>query len=150
MNGLARADFGLKVLFYGAFGLLLLALLLFNPAEFLPVLITAALSFALVTLLRRLIDAPRPYEITGIAPAIPRDAHGRSFPSRHVFSAFMIATLWWTISPWVAIALSLCAVAIAIIRVRGGVHFPRDVIAGAVLGVGLAAAGLAVSALLVG
>ena len=41
------------------------------------------ISFALVTVMRKTINAPRPYEVFEAAPVIPKDTHGNSFPSRH-------------------------------------------------------------------
>ena len=60
---------------------------------------------------------------------------GHSFPSRHVFSAFIIGTLWMILSPYVGAATLLFGAVIAISRVLLGIHFLRDVIVGAVIGV---------------
>ena len=56
-------------------------------------------------------------------------------PSRHLFSMAMIAMCWlYWCAPVGVVLLLLCAV-MGYIRVVGGVHFPRDVIAGALGGV---------------
>ena len=59
-----------------------------------PLLVRAvaipAAAFVAVSLLRRVLDAPRPYEKDGIDPIINKDTKGRSFPSRHAFSMAMI------------------------------------------------------------
>ena len=60
---------------------------------------------------------------------------GRSFPSRHVFSAFLIGMLWCIYSVPLGIAAMLLGTYIALERVLLGIHFPRDVIAGAAIGV---------------
>ena len=40
------------------------------------------ISFVLVTVLRKVINAPRPYEVFDVAPVIPKDTRGNSFPDR--------------------------------------------------------------------
>lgn len=93
-----------------------------------------AVSFVLVTIFRKVINVPRPYEKFGIPPVIEKDTKGKSFPSRHVFSVFIIAVTIFCSHPITGILIALIGVAMALIRVLGGVHEPRDVIAGAVIG----------------
>lgn len=100
-----------------------------------------AASLVLVTLLRALIDRPRPYERLDIEPLIRRETRGKSFPSRHVFSVFVIAVTGWTVHPAIGAALAVAGVGLMVTRVLGGVHYPSDVLAGAALGVLLGAAG---------
>lgn len=94
-----------------------------------------AVSFFVLSAVRSRIHAPRPYEKFGIPPVLPKDTMGKSFPSRHVFSAFMIAMTFWVRFPWQGVAFGVCGVLIAVIRVAGGVHEPKDVIAGAFCGI---------------
>ena len=89
-----------------------------------------AAAFVAVSLLRRVLDAPRPYEKDGIDPIIYKDTKGRSFPSRHAFSMAMIAMTWMAWMPAVGSALLAASVFMAAVRVVGGVHYPKDVIAG--------------------
>ena len=92
-------------------------------------------SFLLISLFRNICSAERPYEILEITPLIAKETKGKSFPSRHVFSAFIIGmTFLFVIRPMGILILSAGA-AMAYIRVVGGVHFPRDTIAGAVFGI---------------
>lgn len=86
-----------------------------------------AISFVLVSLFRKAVNAPRPYEVFDIDPLIKKDTHGRSFPSRHLFSAAIIAfALWWVNPVFGLIALIACVV-VGFCRIVGGVHFPRDI-----------------------
>ena len=39
------------------------------------------------TLLRARLNFPRPYEQPGFTPLVPKETHGKSFPSRHALSA---------------------------------------------------------------
>lgn len=93
-----------------------------------------AVSFVLVTIFRKMINVPRPYEKFEIPPVIEKDTKGKSFPSRHVFSVYIIAVAIFYSHPGPGILIALIGIAMAVIRVLGGVHEPRDVIAGAVIG----------------
>ena len=94
-----------------------------------------ALCFLAVTIFRKVVNKKRPYEKLPIQSLIKKDKKGQSFPSRHVFSIFLIATLWFCFWKPVGIFLFIAGVFLAIVRVIGGVHFVTDVCAGALLGV---------------
>lgn len=96
---------------------------------------SAGVPFVLVSILRRIIDAPRPYELYDFYEKKPKDKKGRSFPSRHVFSAFVIAMLSFPSSPALGAALCVLGIALAVSRVLLGIHFIRDVAAGALIGI---------------
>ena len=101
----------------------------------LKVAVCGAVPFLLISAFRRFINAPRPYELYDFYAEPPKNKKGKSFPSRHVFSAFLIATLWFFESPVIAAALAAIGVILAVNRVLVGIHFVRDVIAGAIVGV---------------
>lgn len=104
---------------------------------FVPAVLVPGISFVLVSIFRSKINAPRPYETPGAAaPIIKKDAPGKSFPSRHVFSIFVIAVTVFWVWPAPGILVGIAGVILAWCRVAGGVHFPRDVIAGALIGIG--------------
>ena len=97
--------------------------------------ICGAVPFVLVTLIRRLINAPRPYELISFYEVPPKDKRGQSFPSRHVFSAFTVAMLSFVLSPFLAAAIMIVGVALSVARVLLGMHFVRDVVCGALIGI---------------
>lgn len=114
----------------------LLATVWFNAPSLLPYeILVPAVLFIAVSVFRHVYDAPRPYEVLEIEPLIKRAKTGRSFPSRHVFSIFMIAMCWLRYSTWVGIVLLACGIVLAWARVVGGVHHPKDVVAGALIAV---------------
>lgn len=123
-----------------AISLLAYAALLFHSFyssvyEGLSVLLSAALPFFLIGAVRLMIDAPRPYELYSFYEIKPKERVGKSFPSRHAYSAFVIATLACCYSIPFGIALLFVATLLSLSRVLLGIHFPRDVIAGATFGV---------------
>ncbi|SEW40364.1 phosphatase PAP2 family protein [[Clostridium] fimetarium] len=87
--------------------------------------------FVLVSIIRKIIDSPRPYVVLNIEPLVKKDKVGESFPSRHVLSVCIIAVACFYINPWLGVFMSVIASLIAIIRVLAGVHFIKDVIVGA-------------------
>lgn len=102
---------------------------------FLKAAIAAATGYVAVTLVRKLIDAPRPYELLDFYTVPPKNKKGRSFPSRHVFSAFCIATLTYSLATPISIVSLVLGVVIAVSRVLLGIHFVRDVVCGALIGI---------------
>jgi len=61
--------------------------------------------------------------------------HGASFPSGHTAIAFACATVLSALAPRAAPAFFALALAIGYSRLYVGVHWPLDVLGGAVLGV---------------
>lgn len=90
--------------------------------------------FIVVTVFRKMVNARRPYELYGFTPVINKDTAGKSFPSRHVFSIFVLAITFGQVSIAAFIFVMILGVLLALARVYGGVHFPKDVIAGALIG----------------
>lgn len=139
------ANKALTVLGYVAYPLLLVFVLASGAwLDLLRFIVVPAVGFALLSVFRSFYNAPRPYEVLAIDPLIPKDTIGKSFPSRHVFSLVMIATTWCVWNVAVGVVLIVCSAAMAAIRVIGGVHFPRDVIVGALFAIFCAVIGYVV------
>jgi membrane-associated phospholipid phosphatase len=68
-----------------------------------------------------------------------------SFPSGHAASGFAFASAIGLDQPWLGLALRFLAAAVAYSRVHTGVHYPGDVVIGALIGAG---AGQAVAGLM--
>lgn len=129
---------------YIAYPVLLLVLLFLrkDAAVFWHALLVPAVAFLCVTLLRDRLNRPRPYEVFQTAPTLRKQTKGRSFPSRHAFSIFMISlTFFYAGYAGLGTAMTLMSVLLAFLRVVLGVHFPRDVLAGAALAALAAAVG---------
>ncbi|MCR4695361.1 MAG: phosphatase PAP2 family protein [Pseudobutyrivibrio sp.] len=88
------------------------------------------ISFALVSYYRKRTNSPRPYQVYDFTPALNKDTLGKSFPSRHVFSIFMVAIAVGQVTTLGMIIIFIMGIMLATIRVLGGVHFIKDVVAG--------------------
>lgn len=89
-----------------------------------------ASGFVILSFLRKKINAPRPYEEWGIKPLLDRDSPGQSMPSRHVFSATIISMACFHASLSVGVILLILSAFLGLVRVLGGVHYPKDVLVG--------------------
>lgn len=133
---LVRADKVMTAAVFMAYPVLLFYLLYFGKFKQLwYCILIPAVSFIMVSLFRRIYSAPRPYEVLDISPLIPKDTKGKSFPSRHVFSIFIIGMTFFYVMKPVGILIGILGIGMAYVRVVGGVHFPKDVAAGAVIGI---------------
>lgn len=105
-----------------------------NPVA-VRLVLTCGVSFAALSLARQALNFPRPYEVYGLPPLLHKETQGKSFPSRHVFSICVIGTSLLYILPPLGVVLLILGALLAAARVVSGVHFVRDVAAGAALGV---------------
>ena len=97
-------------------------------------LFAPASGFVILSLFRKKINAPRPYEEWDIKPLLDRDSPGQSMPSRHVFSATIISMACLHASLSVGVILLVLSALLGLVRVLGGVHFPKDVVVGYICG----------------
>ena len=89
-----------------------------------------ASGFVILSLLRKKINAFRPYEEWTIKPLLDRDSPGQSMPSRHVFSATIISMACLHASLTMGMICLTLSAFLGLVRVLGGVHFPKDVVVG--------------------
>jgi membrane-associated phospholipid phosphatase len=91
-------------------------------------------------LLKRIFGRARPIQNEGSHSFHPLDKHFESFPSGHATNAFAFATAvaghydGWVV-PTIVYTI---ASGVAVSRVNDHVHFPSDVLAGALIGRGIA------------
>ena len=93
-----------------------------------------ASGFVILSFLRKKINAPRPYEEWDIKPLLDRDSPGQSMPSRHVFSATIISMACLHASLSVGVILLVLSALLGLVRILGGVHYPKDVVVGYICG----------------
>ena len=111
-----------------------------------PFLLSAAIAFPLERLLYHLIKQSmkrdRPCERIVDVQFRVRPPDQFSFPSGHTASAFLMMTLLASFFPVLRIPMFLWAITVGIARVCLGVHYPTDVLAGAILGIVTARIGI--------
>ena len=123
-----------EILVYAVYPLFLIYLLITNNGYFLRSVLTCGISFILVSILRKVLNAKRPYEVYDVPAVMKKEKKGSSMPSRHVFSATIISVSVSFVCPLLSLALGLSALVMAVSRVLLGVHFVRDVLAGYLIG----------------
>ena len=104
-----REGFGKQVLMY-----------VFIPAS----------GFVILSFLRKKVIAPRPYGECDIKPLLDSDSPVQSMPSRIVVSATIISMACLHASLSLGIILLVLSALLGLVRVLGGVHFPKDVVVG--------------------
>lgn len=87
--------------------------------------------------LKPLVDRPRPFEINTAIELIAKAPHDGSFPSGHSSASFAAATAVFLYNRQMGIAALVLAAVIAFSRLYLYFHFPTDVLAGTLIGVGL-------------
>lgn len=98
-------------------------------------LVLPAVAFLVVSLFRHFFNQKRPYEVYDFEPVVHRKGTGKSMPSRHVFSIFMIAMCFFQVDLSLGFTFCIMGTALALLRVYGGVHFVKDVIVGALVAI---------------
>lgn len=91
----------------------------------------------LVELVKFIVHRSRPFIRLTQTRIIGHQAVGRSFPSGHTSQVFLLATLFtqhFHPALWVAFLLYTIVAFVGITRMYVGAHYPRDVLAGAILG----------------
>ena len=93
-------------------------------------ILVPALGFVLLTLVRKWINQPQPYETWEIVPLLDKDSSGHSMPSRHVFSATIISMACLHANLPLGLVLLVFSALLGLVRVLGGVHYSKDVLVG--------------------
>lgn len=119
---------------------LLVAFLLwaFEPTHGALFLYTGLLAYSLelpiFVILKKLFKRQRPSDVFKNFNAFVEPSDKFSLPSGHTTAAFLMASLLAYFYPSVSIFVYLWASTVGISRVLLGVHYPSDIVAGALLG----------------
>lgn len=87
-------------------------------------------------LIKGTVERPRPFHNESIKDKIiqRKDAHGNSFPSNHAINCFGSATILAIAFPAACYIFYIFAAIVGYSRLYLGVHYPSDVLAGALIG----------------
>lgn len=102
----------------------------------LEAIITAAFTrFVLAEIIRWLWFRPRPFVTLNIVPLINKSAEEASFPSGHASFYFALSTIVYCYNKQAGIIFYIASLFIGLARVFVGIHWPSDILAGAILGI---------------
>lgn len=97
-----------------------------------------ATSHLLVQLLKRRLERPRPYLVLADSRSVVLPLPDYSFPSGHTAASFAVATVLAARWPAWLLLMFAAAALVGLSRTYLGHHYPSDVLAGAIIGVGFA------------
>lgn len=97
-------------------------------------LAAVALVYVASDLLGALWRRQRPFARLEQVQALVAHDQERSFPSRHVASGLAMTVIGWAAHPRLGLIMAVVAFKLGVSRVAAGLHYPSDVLAGAVLG----------------
>ena len=91
--------------------------------------------FVLVEVIRKIRFRPRPFVYDSFNLLIPYDLSKTSFPSDHASFYFALSTIIYGYNKKAGMLFYFGSFFIAVSRVFAGVHWPSDILAGAILGI---------------
>ncbi|MCH7640792.1 phosphatase PAP2 family protein [Patescibacteria group bacterium] len=112
----------------------------FRREQVLHALMATVLAWVFAQMIKSLFPSLRPFEMNGNPPLTLTVPGGGAFPSGHASAAFALATTMWLHNKKEGLVFVLVALAIGLGRVLSNVHFPLDIVGGAVLGILMALA----------
>ena len=97
--------------------------------------ISSIVAWLTAEMLKSLTETTRPFIVNGADPLTLTVPNGHSFPSAHTAVAFAIAVTIWLHDRSVGYVFILLAVLVGVGRILANVHYPIDIIGGAVVGI---------------
>ncbi len=107
-------------------------------SAFVPLLVAWLFSGIVAQVIKRTWDRPRPSNLAGALVAADERIFSKSFPSGHSCTtaaiAMVLTVVFWKRYPGVVLGAWMVTLLVMLSRVYRGVHYPSDVLAGAVIG----------------
>lgn len=122
---------------YFEYVLMLLLLIIFwkKPRTIIQAFLSAILArFGVVELIRYLLPRARPFVENNVNLLVSHEASS-SFPSGHAAFYFALATIVYFYNKKAGIVFFISAFLISLARVFSGIHWPSDILAGAIVGI---------------
>ncbi len=98
-------------------------------------LMTSIIAWITVQMVKSLFPTMRPFETNGNSTMVVWNPSDGSFPSTHTAVAFGIAMTVWLYDKKLGAVFMVTAFLVGAARVAANVHYPLDIIGGAILGV---------------
>ena len=124
--------FTTKLVTFGFYALLAFLIVSMDKRVFTVALIPL-LTFGITIFIRNKLNYPRPFQTLGFTPLVSH-AIGNSCPSGHASSSATISMAFYYIYPPIGFFFIFVTIVICFTRVLAGVHYPKDVIIGALMG----------------
>lgn len=143
-------------LFFGEMGIIVILMALLDPRGvhlsllviFIAVVAAVATKIIIDTVARRF-RRLRPFAAEGMQPLIKKSSSDPSFPSNHAGGALALTTVLTYFFPSLAVFTILLGLGVGFSRLYAGLHYPSDVLAGAMIGVGTGSIAILLYSLLV-
>ncbi|OGM26589.1 hypothetical protein A3D00_03705 [Candidatus Woesebacteria bacterium RIFCSPHIGHO2_02_FULL_38_9] len=100
--------------------------------------ISSVIAWIFSQMIKTLIPTPRPFVLNGRITETLTVFRDGAFPSGHAALAFALATTIWLHNKKLGILYLIGALVIGAARVLGNVHYPIDIVGGAVIGIVIA------------
>lgn len=102
--------------------------------QVLHAILAVAFAWGIAQVVKALFPTVRPFELNDLTPLTLLPRKGGAFPSGHSAAAFALATTIWLHDKKVGLIYIISALTVGIARVLGNVHYPIDILGGAILG----------------
>ena len=103
--------------------------------QVLHALLAVAVAWGIAQVIKAIFPTIRPFELNGLTPLTLLPSSDGAFPSGHSAAAFALATTIWLHDKKMGFVFVIAALVVGVARVLGNVHYPIDIVGGAVLGV---------------
>ena len=121
----------LPLIMFISYPILIIYTFFYMKSELIKIIFVPFAVFVFITVLRKFLNKPRPYEEFNTPSLFDKNTKGQSMPSRHTASAFIIAMTFLYVNLYLGITSFFIAFMIALSRIFAGVHYIRDVLVGA-------------------
>lgn len=105
---------------------------------FIPMMLAWLVSGVVAQAIKRSWDRPRPSNLEGAIVAVDERIFSKSFPSGHACTtaaiAMVLTVVLWKRYPGLVLATWVTTLLVMLSRVYRGVHYPSDVVGGALIG----------------
>ena len=99
---------------------------------------TVFLAWLVSFIIKTIAHAPRPFVVFPQVHPLLIETKYDSFPSGHATVLFALAMAIYLYNKRAGIFFFVCGIVVTLARVSAGIHFPVDIVAGAVIGIGVA------------